>query len=439
MIGSTLCISVSYAEMPTKEFQEILNTLKTYDLNNANEEGFRYYISLVTRVDQQGSEMQKAALERMFHEEPAAVSRPTDRALIEIQDTLKSNVISQGAWNNLVKDIGVIETHGSPTQIETAKAIIVKNSDRISATIKNIINSTVQNVQVQDILKTVVIGTVYGVVPGIAFKGLSILSGNLDIATATTDLIDVGVVSALDTLARYALQKTSDVTSASFAGATSVAVQDFFGYMGSRPSELPLMGPIGRPLLAMIQGAGLTMFKQELNRRGGAPAILTHINWRDMAVGPEEGAIVEQSDAFNFIKTTIAQMIQNKTVQSAVATTITYAAEGALMGAVMHTLGLGFYEESGMTTALTQSMIRGAIEGLYHFSVYKEQPVGALQRLHGGFVARTVQQVIQRGSNQISLLSITPIVVQQLSTSAINSIVRTTGGWSGLMKKIFNK
>lgn len=439
MIGSLLCISLSHAKMATKEFQEILNTLKTYDLNNADEEGFRYYISLITRVDQQGSEMQKAALERMFHEEPAAVSGPADRALTEIQDTLKSDVISQAAWNSLVKDIGVIETHGSPAQIEVAKTVIVKNSDRISATIKNIINSTVQSVPVQDILKTVVIGTVYGVVPGIAFKGLSILSGNLDIATATTELIDVGVVSALDTLARYALQKTPDIISASFAGATSVAVQDFFGYIGSRPSELPLMGPVGRPLLAMIQGAGLTMFKQELNRRDGAPAILTHINWRDMAIGPEEGVIVEQSDAFNFIKTTIAQMIQNKTVQSAVATTLTYAAEGALMGAAMHALGLGFYEESGMTTALTQSMIRGAIEGLYHFSVYKEQPVGALQRLHGGFVARTVQQVIQRGSNQISLLSITPIVVQQLSTSAINSVVRTTGGWSGLMKKIFNK
>jgi hypothetical protein len=133
-------------------------------------------------------------------------------------------------------------------------------------------------------------------------------------------------------------------------------------------------------------------------------------------------------------------MIKNQMVRSAIATTVTYAAEGAIMGAVLHSLGVGFYEETTIGTAMAQSMIRGALEGLYHFSAYREKPVGALQRLHGGFVARSVQQFMQTGSATIGgTLSVTPIVINQLATSAVNSIVRTHHGWSGLIQSIFKR
>jgi hypothetical protein len=191
----------------------------------------------------------------------------------------------------------------------------------------------------------------------------------------------------------------------------------------------------------MIQAAAITFGKQALEQRGGIPTLLPNLNWRDMALGQENPqAIVEYSTAFTFIKDNLASMIKNQMVRSAIATTVTYAAEGAIMGAVLHSLGVGFYEETTIGTAMAQSMIRGALEGLYHFSAYREKPVGALQRLHGGFVARSVQQFMQTGSATIGgTLSVTPIVINQLATSAVNSIVRTHHGWSGLIQSIFKR
>jgi hypothetical protein len=442
LIGSLFSAFLCHADIPEQQFNEMIHTFKTYDLNNADEAGFRYYISLITLVDEQGSEEQKNIIQRVFQEEPDIAPKRTsaiDISIATIQSTLASDVISPAAWKDIVHNIARVEQNGSAQEKNRVQTILIQNTEPINRTIKNIITATLQTIDVQNMLKAVTVGTVYGVLPSVAFKALTILSGNLDLATAGTELVDVGVLSALDALARYTTQSTSELTSASVAGAASMAIQDFLGYAGTRPSDIPLIGPLGKPLLGIIQGAGLTLFKQELNRRGGAQAILTHINWRDMAIGPEEGALVEQSSAFNFIKDNLALMVQNKTVQSAIATTLTHAAEGALMGAAMHILGVGFYEESTIVNAMAQSMVRGALEGLYHFSIYKEQPVGALQRLHGGFVARSMQQFIQSGTGKLGLLSITPVIVQQLSTSAINSIVRTGGGWGSLIRTIFHR
>jgi hypothetical protein len=442
LIWSFLALSMQAGptSIPETEFQDILHTLKTYDLPNADKAGYDYYLSLIMYVEDHGSKEQQEKLQRTFQEEPEAPpvtqEQSLDTTVETIKETLDADVISPELWRTVVHKIAIIEEKGSVIQQNEIRQLI--ETDAVQNTIKNLIFSTMQSIDVKDVLKTITIGTVYGVLPGLALKAAAVLSGNLDIVTAGTALIDIGVLSALDGLVRYATQRTSELTSASLAGAASIATQDFLGYAGPRPTGIPLMGPIGRPLLGLIQTAGMTLFKQKLDQEG-ISSILTSMDWRDVALGPKEGTIVEQSSAFMLIKEKLNAVIQNETVRGAIATTLTYAAEGALMGAVMHTLGVGFYDESGIATAMAQSMIRGALEGLYTFSVYKEKPVGAAQRTLGGFAARSLQQVIRGGTPGIGLLAITPIVVQQVSSSVVNSVVRTTGGWGNLMGKIFRK
>jgi hypothetical protein len=436
LLCSTLIfVKAVYAEIPADQFQHMIQTLKTYDLDHADESGFHYYMSLITTINEQGSETQKSFTEHLFHEEPA--QREYDHLVKNINNILESNVISPTSWHTLVNDINILEEYGTSLQQEAVHNSLSAHTKKIQNAIRSIISSTLQSVDVQHMLKTITIGTLYGILPSVALKTMALLSGNIDLATAGSVLIDVGVLSALDTLVRYSTQKTPDAISASLAGGASVALTDFFKRSTQEALEQSWLGPIKGPMVGMIQGASMVLLKQELERRGSIQGLLTNLNWQDMAFGPEEQAITQQNTVYEHIKNTLANLLNNTTAQRAVATTITYAAEGALTGAVMHSLGIGFYEESTLGVALTQSMIRGAVEGLYHFSSYKDESVGALARLHGGFVARTVQQWLATGATALNPLSITPVIVNQLCISAVNSIVRTSNGWRGLLNTLF--
>lgn len=456
-------------KMDPKEFYKILYTLKTYDLNTADDEGYRNYLSLFMRIDDEGSQEQKDMLqslsqtgvipdqakieaetevqEEIVEEEvaegvldPAADIRQQEN-IVEIQEIMSSDVISHTVWGRVIHLIGSIEENGSAPQKEIVHNIIA--SRPAQDLIKNIVWDTMQSVDVAQMLKAVTISTLYGTLPSVALKAVSLLAGNVDISAVGTTLVDVGVLSALDSLVRYATQGAmGSMASATLAGGASIAIKDFFGYAGAAPGELPFFGPFGRPLLGMIQAAGLSYFQQEMARRGTVGTILKNLDWRDMLGVSDESpkALTKgESAAYLFITNSLTRMIKNETVRGALATTVTYAAEGALIGAVMYGLGIGFHGESTMSYAIAQSMIRGAAEGLYQFSAYREKPVGVLQRLQGGFVARSVQTFIQGGSSVVNPLSIAPILVQQVTKGAVDAVVRSNHGWGNLVKTIFRR
>lgn len=356
-----------------------------------------------------------------------------------LETVLSADVISPATWNSIVKDLTRLDQQATPTQRNTIHDFLSENASSIENTVKNTVISTLSSAQVKKIIAAIAMGTIYGSLPSVGFKALAILTGNLDLASAGTQLVDVAILSALDSFVRYAEEKgkTSPEMGALQSGMISTAVQQFIGYQGVRPTDIPLLGPAGRPLINGLQSLAFSFIHKELQAQGGTNGLLQKINWQDIAQGPENQQTISQySGAYDFIKNNLFMIIQNETVRSAIATTVTYAVEGAVVGAVMHSLGLGFYNET-LPTALGNAMARGALEGLYNFSQYGEQHLGTIQRLKGGFATTTVQRYMQSGVG-VGILDITPVVVQQVTSSAITGIVRQAGGWANTFQYLYS-
>lgn len=357
-----------------------------------------------------------------------------------INDSLQAEVISPAVWRDIARDIKQVEQKGTASQQAAINTIIQENKPIVEQTMINTIRSTLANSEVTKAAAAIAMGTVYGALPSIGFKALSILAGNLDLATASTQLIDVGILSTLDSFVRYAEEKgkTSPELAAFQVGAFTTALHQFLTYTGPRPTHMPLLGPSTKPLMSGLQGMAISILKKRFTKTINVSDYLQKINWKDVAQGPSnQSAITQHSSAYTFIKDNLAMILQNETVRAAVATTVTYAVEGALVGAVMHSLGLGFYDES-LPMALTNSMMRGALEGLYNFSQHGEQQLGVVQRLKGGFVSTTVQRYMQTGMG-MGALDITPVVVQQVTSGAVTSIIRQAGGWGNTFKALYSK
>ena len=438
----TLCMCITsllYASLSDEQFKSIISLVKTIDLESASDAQYHNYITSISQVGEQGTQQQKDFLEGVLAGADTQ-AQLLDPEIEQISTLLENDVITPSVWKTFVQLLQTIQNNGTLIQQNQIKTLLIEKKERLESAIKNLVFSTLKSIEVQQILKAVVIGAVYGVLPGVGFKALSILAGNMSLTQASTQLVDVGVLSALDAFARYATRNAPEAVSATFAGAASIALQDFMGYAGTRPVMLPFFGPLGGPLTGALYGIGITVTHQELARRGTIKRVLANLNWRDMAVGQQAVTVPKENEpVVTFIKNSLQKIIAHPTVRNAVATTVTYAAEGALMGAVMHTLGLGFYQESTITSALAQSMIRGALEGLYQLSHNGQESLGIVQRMQGGFVAHSVQQFITTGTTQLDLFSLTPVVVQQATTGAINSIVRTSGGWGGFMRTILGR
>jgi len=357
-----------------------------------------------------------------------------------IAQTLHANVISPALLGDLISDLTRIDKQATPTQQSAIQTILKENHSTIEATIQQTIKSTLANPEVKKFLGTIAMGTVYGVLPSIGFQALSILSGNMDLATAGTALIDVGVLSALDSFVRYisAQGGISPEMSSFNAGTLSTALQEFIGFVGNRPTTIPLLGPAGRPLIAGLRSLTLNLTTKEIDKSGGIPTLLQKINWNDLAMGPENQAVVsEHHSAYEFIRNNLSMIIQNQTVRSATATVVSYAIEGAVIGAVMHSLGIGFYNEITIPSALSNAMLRGALEGLYSFSQYGTQPTGIVQRLTGGLTSLSIQRYLQSGVG-VGTLDITPLAVQQITVGAVTGIVRQAGGWANAFKGLYS-
>ncbi len=363
----------------------------------------------------------------------------------DIKHILSSDVISQERWKDFVKQITYIQEHGTQKQITDLQELLKTYRLSIAQFVENTVSSTCKDQYVLEFLAALTKATVYGVLPTLGFKSLQILSGNLNLATATQELIDVGCFAALDALITYTLKARTQALTP-FEGFTSSALatvaQDFIGYAGTRPSDIPFLGPriIQMPLFMGITNSVTILVNKELKKKGGVPGLLSTVDWKEAALGSEALQIQENHPSlYQFLVDNLKIVLQNPVVREATATTVSYAIEGALVGAVMHQLGLGFYTESTVSAALGNSMFRGALEGLYHYTRYGQRNLGIVQRLEGGFIGSSLAKYVQTGTPALSALEVTPFVIRQLATGAVNSIVRQSGGWMNSIRSLFRK
>jgi hypothetical protein len=142
---------------------------------------------------------------------------------------------------------------------------------------------------------------------------------------------------------------------------------------------------------------------------------------------PEEKALVSShTQAFDVLVNATSAVISNKTLREYIAATGISAAQGAVIGAFLHTLGLGY----GPTLNLPATVLMGAVEGLFNYSAEQSIDVGLITQLSAGLFSK----IAVTGGAALALKDLTPTVLRSLSIGAVNHVVVKTGGWSSMMQ-----
>jgi|GEM_PF-6026920 len=424
-----------HAEIPHDMFQTMITFLRTTPLNTATNSTFMQYAK---QISTEGSDEQQAQLETILADEETAPT-PTDQTLTAIAQILKSDIITPETWQKkVIAPLAALDMLGSAEDKKKTTAFLKLHLKECIHHMRSLIESVYHNPMVLEALKYIVMGTLIGVIPSVGLKTLSIASGNMIVSTATQQLTDLAILSALDSIVQYGLQNKTGPFAGPIAAALSSAVQDFVGYIGPRPSNLSFLGfQFTTAELAVLQAGAIAIAKETFVKSGKAEKIVSTLNWQDVVIGNQEIVPTsEESSLVSYLGTTLATIVNNQTVRSVCATTISYAIEGALIAASLNAAGIGFYGES-TTHALLTGMMRGGLEGLYLHALNKTTTSGILQRVQSGFAITSLQQYISAGALQMTVGSMVPLVTQQVIAGAVNVVVQKNGGWRGLMKNIF--
>jgi hypothetical protein len=443
IILCTISIGIS-AVIPNNDFNALIQFIQTTNLTTASPEIYDLFIKKTQQIARDGSPEQQALLASILENgsaENQAAPKNTHKMLEEMQEIVEADVISPAVWNQFIEDIRSIENSGTSEEKNTVTALLHQNQSHIVDHMKALIQSAWQSPELKKTLLFIAINTIMGALPTVGFKALSILSGNLDVARATTSLIDVGVLSAMDNMVRYTLQEQPTLITAPLAAAISTVIQEFIGYAGPRSTNTSLWGPLlGQPMMNSLQVTGILLIKQEIQRSGNIEKIIQNLSWKDLAFGQARDTAIANTypTLSTYLQNSLQIIVKNSTVRTAVATTLSYAIEGALIAATLNALGVGFYTEN-MQTALVMGAFRGALEGLYYHTLNKERTVGIVQRLHGGFAALSIQRYLAAGVPQSNLYALTPLITQQLITGAIDGIIHKAGGWHTFIGSLFKR
>lgn len=430
------------ATIEPAHFNQMISFIKKLDLDAASEAEYEQFMTYSEQIAHDGSQEQQAMLEAAL-EDTDADSADTDSQLPEllsIATMLESDIITPEVWQkNVMGVFKNIDATGSPAEKSTLNDFIATYKERILFHCKKLINSLYYDSTVKEALKFIIINTLIGVIPSLGLKSLSILAGNLPLATASTQLADLSVLCALDSIVRYGLGKQSEYITAPVAAGLSTAVQDFIGFAGPRPAGLSVLGAtITTPELAFVQAATMTFVKNNILQQDNIPNIINNLDWQELAIGSD--ALVaqqpEEITLIGYLQNALAPVLKNKTVRAITASTLSYALEGAVLAAALNVVGLGFYGES-TTQALIAGMTRGALEGLFLHAAQRTSRTGIMQRVSTGFGVSSIQKYLTTGIMGSTMSDLVPLVTQQVVAGAVDGVVQKTGGWKKFVTSLF--
>jgi hypothetical protein len=424
------------ATIPPAEFSAIIAKIKKIDLDTATDAKQEEFMSLSTKIATEGNTTQQQYLEDLLNEE-----LPEENAqLAAVATIIESDIVTPEVWQKKVMGVlKAIDEHGSVEEKSMLSDFMREHKDKIAAHCKKLIESLYYDTQVKEALKFIIVNTIFGILPSLGLKSLSILAGNLPLATATAQLTDLSILSALDSIVRYSMQKQPDYLSAPLAAGISTAVQDFIGFAGPRPANFSMLGFTATTTdMATLQAATIVFAKNSINQ-DSIPKIINNLDWQELAVGSDQQLVTtspEEMTFMGYLQNALIPVLQNKTVRSITATTLSYAVEGALLAAALNVVGLGFYGTS-TPAALVAGMTRGALEGLFLHASQKMTRPGIIQRVSTGFGVLSIQKYITTGIMGTAMTDLVPLVTQQILAGAVDGIVHKTGGWKKFVTGLF--
>jgi hypothetical protein len=426
-----------FATIPPAEFDAMIATLKKIDLNTATDAEYEQFMALSATIDIEGDLTQKNYVNALLNEELPK----ENEQLKAVASIIESDIVTPEVWQKKV--MGVlkdIDEHGSAEEKSSLHIFMREHKEKIAAHCKKLIESLYYDSEVKEALKFIIVNTVMGILPSLGLKSLSILAGNLPLAMATAQLTDLSVLSALDSIVRYSLQKQPEFLSAPLAAGVSTAIQGFIGFVGPRPANFSILGFTAKTTdIATLQAATIAFAKNNLVNQNNMVNILNNLDWQELAVGSEQQLVTTKPEELTFmgyLQNALIPVLQNQTVRSVTATTLSYAIEGALLAAALNIVGLGFYGTS-TSAALVAGMTRGALEGLFLHASQKTTRPGIVQRVSTGFGVLSIQKYITTGIMGTAVTDLVPLVTQQVLAGAVDGIVHKTGGWKKFVTGLF--
>ncbi len=428
------------ADIAPAQFDTIIAFINKTDLASATGEDYKQFMHYAEQIVDNGSIDQRRNLTTILDNNQKTIKKDVNSELNTAAEILNSDIVTPDVWqHNVMGTFLSIDANGTPEEKAKLNDFIGSHKELIIQHCKKLINSLQLNLDVKDMLKFIAVNTLLGVLPGMVLKGLSATIGNIPIDLATTQLTDLSILCALDSIIRYGLQSQPELTQATVAAGFSTAIQNFINFSGIAPTDLNILGAtITTPQLASIQAATIVLVKNNLNMNA-IQNIVTNLDWKDIVLGEQQMVTIEPEKTkslIGYIQNSINVSINKPVIKTAVKNALSYAVEGALLAAALNVVGLGAY---GSTTeaALVAGMTRGALESLIqHVSDRRSGRAGILERVENGIIASTIQGFLTGGPSA-AMTDMIPLVTQPVLAVITQRVVEKAGGFKTFVTNLF--
>lgn len=384
--------------------------------------------------------------------EPGMPSQQFERITAETQETLSSDVVSPAIIRKLVHDEELVEKTGAPIQKEEYRSLLQKHSQKLRDLIAQQMHMLLDKQAVKKLIMRIGIEAFKGALPAAVLQALiATTSGQGSQQQFTNAVLSGAVLGAIDNLMNSA---RSGALTKAVSGTTAKAVMQSAYYFIEQRASYPLGGIVA----AGIKGAFIDGLNQMVAQAGGWNMILQNLEWKGVIEPAEEKtAVSPQKALFNAlvskmgtltatqkkekekVQTLIGMFIDkissfatDKTVHEYVAATTVSAMEGAAVGMLFSSIGLGY---PGEVASLEYAALRGAFEGIFNFATYHDLDLGMLTQASTGILVRSVQKYLTTGT-QLSVRDVPSSLLQSFGLSAVNQLVQKAGGWQDTMKSL---
>ena len=306
--------------------------------------------------------------------------------------------------------------------------IFVKQATHLRDLLMNVINTILSKADVINAIRNIGVLAFQGAFPVVVFEVLKALkSGQASPAIIADSALRGAIFGCMDRLMNSSREGLFPKAQA--AAATDITKNIMYGQ-----TAISISGPLTAGILAAITDS----INQVVTQAGGWKGILGSMwqgaEWEGELTAVPKGAVSPQTAVYSVIVDKMSSLIANPVVRSSVAAATAVAMEGAVMGALLSGLGIGYAGET-VTSALSYGAMRGALEGVFNLAVYNKLDLGLIGQASSDIAARAVQKYMVTGT-ELSLVDIPLSILNSLAISATNQVVLKTGGWNKTMQSL---
>jgi hypothetical protein len=342
--------------------------------------------------------------------------------------TLASDIISPEVLKSIVQKNLLIENLGTELQQQEARAMIKNNHSHLMRHINTAIETFIFDPEFRKIVGNIAITALVGAMPALVLSSLKLASGQLD----QGDLLAAGEQAALYSAVLEMIHHLTEQVSASKV--KDVMIAQSLNQIKSDASfwVIPAAG-----VKSWMSKEISSLVTESIGRQGGVSTILKKLDWKEFVVGQPVNAFPnEYRMPIDYLSDAMRRIIKDKKNRQLLGTIVLTAAEGALIGALLWSMGIWVVAEGTLLIAMENAALRGAVQGLMNHFVSGTASPGALQNISSGLLVQDLQNKLILSTQGIGLTEVVPVVMKEVVVSAVQTTINQMGGWSNTIGTI---